>query len=188
MPGHCDRKSRLLDDYTVPNTLIGKSMKSPHSHAIIKSIDVEAARNLPGVFAVQTYKDVSQDYLLGWPPQKPLMDRHLRYIGDSVALIAAETSEIANEAIDLIKVEYDVLDAVYDGLSALKDDAPQLYDCFEHNVVTPGYPPFQHDGPFWHHIKGDLEKGFEECAYIAEDTVSFNKMCAPQRPKLPVRL
>ena len=50
---------------------------------------------------------------------------------------------------------------------------------FKNNIVTPGYPPFQKDGPFWHLVKGDPEKGFEECAYIAEDTVEFSKMAAP---------
>ncbi len=178
-------KATFLDDFAMSDLLIGRSLKSPHSHAMIKSIDVEKAKAVPGIWAVLTYKDCDPNWKMGWPPQKPILDKHLRYIGDSVALVAGETEEACSRAMDLIEVEYEVLPAVYDGLSALADDAPQLYGEFEHNVVTPGYPPFQHDGPFWHLVKGDVEKGFEECAYIAEDTVSFNKMCAPAAPEQP---
>ena len=79
-----------------------------------------------------------------------------------------------------------VLPAVTSGIEAVKDGAPQLYPgMFEHNIVTPGYPPFQKDGAFWHLVKGDPEKGFEECAYIAEDTVEFSKMAAPASPEPP---
>ncbi|MFR5887208.1 MAG: hypothetical protein ACLUFK_01590, partial [Oscillospiraceae bacterium] len=56
---------------------------------------------------------------------------------------------------------------------------------FKNNIVTPGCPPFQKDGPFWHLVKGDPEKGFEECACIAEDTVEFSKMAAPASPEPP---
>ncbi len=83
-------------------------------------------------------------------------------------------------------MEYEVLPAVTSGIEAVKDGAPQLYPgMFEHNIVTPGYPPFQKDGAFWHLVKGDPEKGFEECAYIAEDTVEFSKMAAPASPEPP---
>lgn len=100
--------------------------------------------------------------------------------------VAAETREIADEAIELIEVEYEVLPAVTSGIEAIKDGAPQLYPgMFKNNIVTPGYPPFQKDGPFWHLVKGDPEKGFEECAYIAEDTVEFSKMAAPASPEPP---
>ncbi|HOO29291.1 MAG TPA: xanthine dehydrogenase family protein molybdopterin-binding subunit, partial [Lachnospiraceae bacterium] len=138
-------KAVFLDDFNVADQLIGKSLKSPYSHAMIKSIHTEKAKALPGIKAVLTYEDCNQDWKMGWPPQKPILDRHLRYIGDSVALVAGETEEICNEALDLIEVEYDVLPAVYDGLSALEEDAPQLYDEFKNNIVTPGYPPFQQD-------------------------------------------
>lgn len=181
-------KAVFLDDFSLPNMIYGKSLKSPHSHAVIKSINVEKAKALPGVRAVLTYKDVNQEWMFGWPPQKPVLDAHLRYIGDAVALVAADTVDICNEAMDLIEVEYEVLPAVYDGFSALKDDAPQLYESMPHNIVPPGYPPFQKDGPFWHLIKGDLDEGFAECTYIAEDTVAFNKMCAPMAPEPPAAI
>jgi CO/xanthine dehydrogenase Mo-binding subunit len=147
---------------------------------------VEKARKLPGIHAVLTYKDVEKlNPMLGWPRQKPLLDRRLRYIGDSVALIAGDTEEIVMEAMELIQVEYEVLDAVYDGLSARKDGAPQLYDSFPKNIVPGGYRPMQEYGDFWHLVRGDVEQGFAECTYIAEDTVSFSSMCAPSAPEPP---
>jgi len=178
-------KAVFLDDFSVPGMLIGKILKSPHAHAEITSINTEKARNLKGVHAVLTYKDVDQSWKLGWPPQKPILSKRLLYVGDSVALVAAENEETAKEALDLIEVEYELLPAVFDGIEATKDEAPQLYEEFENNVVTPGYPPFQKDGAFWHLEKGDVEKGFEECEYIAEDTISFAKKPAPLAPEPP---
>lgn len=178
-------KATFLDDFTLPQMLIGKILKSPHAHARIVSIDVEAAKRLKGVHAVLTWKDTDQGWKLGWPPQKPVLGEKVLYVGDSVALVAAETEEIANAAMDLIQVEYEILPAVFDGFEALKDGAPQLYDEFDHNIVTPGFPLFQKDGPFWHLERGDVEKGFEECAFIAEDTIDFAKKAAPLAPEPP---
>ena len=179
-------KCTFLDDFTLPRMLIGRALRSPHAHARIVHINVEKARKLEGVAAVLTYKDVDQSWKMGWPPMKPILGQDLLYVGDPVALIAAETREIADAAAELIEVEYEVLPAVLDGMEAAKDGAPQLYPGqFKNNIVTPGYPPFQKDGPFWHLIKGDVDKGFEECAYIAEDTVEFSKMAAPAAPEAP---
>ena len=179
-------KCTFLDDFTLPQMLIGRALRSPYAHARIVRIDVEKARQMEGVAAVLTYKDVNQDWKMGWPPMKPILGQELMYVGDPVALIAAETKEIADAAAELIEVEYEMLPSVLDGMEAVKDGAPQLYpDQFKNNVVTPGYPPFQKDGPFWHLVKGDVEEGFEECAYIAEDTVEFSKMAAPAAPEAP---
>ena len=179
-------KCTFLDDFTLPRMLIGRALRSPHAHARIVHIDVEKARKLEGVAAVLTYKDVDQSWKMGWPPMKPILGQDLLYVGVPVALIAAETREIADAAAELIEGEYGGLPAVLDGMEAAKDGAPQLYPGqFKNNIVTPGYPPFQKDGPFWHLIKGDVDKGFEECAYIAEDTVEFSKMAAPAAPEAP---
>ena len=179
-------KCVYLDDFTLPQMLIGKMLRSPYAHARILSIDTKKALALNGVAAVVTWKDVDQSWKMGWPPTKPILGQEVMYAGDPVAFIAAETAEIANAAAELIEVEYEVLPAVIDGLKALEDGAPQLYpDLYKNNIITPGYPPFQKDGPFWHLVKGDVEQGFEECAYIAEDTVEFSKMPAPAAPEAP---
>lgn len=179
-------KCTFLDDFTLPRMLIGRALRSPYAHARIVNINVEKAKKMEGVAAVLTYKDIDQSWRMGWPPTKPILGQELMYVGDPVALIAAESKEIADAAAELIEVEYEELPAVLDGMEAVKDGAPQLYpDLYKNNIVTPGYPPFQKDGPFWHLVKGDPDKGFEECAYIAEDTIEFSKMAAPAAPEAP---
>lgn len=178
-------KATFLDDFSLPGMLIGMTLRSPYAHARITHIDVEKAKALNGVHAVLTYKDVDQNWKIGWPPHKPIICPELRFVGDPVALVAADTADIAKEAMELIEVEYEILPCVTDGLEAVKEGAPQLYEDFPDNIVTPGYPPFQKDGAFWHLVKGDVEKGFEECEYIAEDTVEFAKMPAPLAPEPP---
>ena len=179
-------KAMYLDDFKLSRMLIGKTLRSPHAHARIKSINTDKAKALNGIVAVVTYKDVDQNWKMGWPPTKPVLGEEVMYVGDPVALVAGETEQVAEEALELIDVEYEVLPAVTNALEAVKDGAPQLYpDMYKNNIITPGYPPFQKDGPFWHLVKGDAEKGFEDCEYIAEDTVEFAKMPAPNAPEAP---
>lgn len=90
-------KAVFLDDFTLPGMLIGYTLRSPHPHAMIKSIRTEEAKNQNGVLAVLTYEDVDQSWKMGWPPQKPILCPHLRYIGDPVALIAAVDLETAKK-------------------------------------------------------------------------------------------
>ncbi|MDL2217963.1 xanthine dehydrogenase family protein molybdopterin-binding subunit, partial [Christensenellaceae bacterium OttesenSCG-928-M15] len=174
------------DDYTVPHMIYGRCLRSPHAHARIKSIDVEKAKRVKGVHAVVTYRDVNPEWRLGWPPQKPILDDHLRYVGDPVAFVAADTVEIADAAIELIEVEYEVLSASLNGWDASRDDAEQLYPgLFEHNEISPGFPFFQRENLFWHLERGNVDEGFEECAYVAEDKVEYNKMPNPMAPEPP---
>ena len=179
----------FTDDFSVIGMIYGRIKKSPYPHAIIKDIRTEKAKALPGVRAVLTYKDLNDinlNPMLGWPPQKPLLDKHVRYVGDSVALVAADTKAIANEAVELIEVDYEVLPAVYDGYSAVADGAPQLYEQFDHNICDGGYAPMQADGGFWHLVRGDVDKAFaEKCDFEAEDTIEFMGMCAPNAPEPP---
>jgi CO/xanthine dehydrogenase Mo-binding subunit len=179
-------KATFLDDFTLPNMLIGRSLRSPYAHARIRKINTEKAKKVNGVAAILTYKDVDPNWKMGWPPMKPILGEEVMYVGDPVALVAATTAEVADEAISLIEVEYEELPAVTDALEARKPGAPQLYpDLFRNNEITPGYPPFQKDGPFWHLRKGDPDEGFKDCAFIAEDTVEFAKMPAPAAPEAP---
>ncbi|MEM2546368.1 MAG: xanthine dehydrogenase family protein molybdopterin-binding subunit, partial [Candidatus Bathyarchaeia archaeon] len=104
-------RARYINDVKLPGMLIGRVLRSPYPHAIIKNIDVEKAKKLPGVKAVLTYKDVP-DWKIGLPLHLRVLDRKVRFVGDSVALVAAETEEIASEALKLINVEYEPLPAV----------------------------------------------------------------------------
>ena len=119
-------KAIFLDDFSVPHMLYGKTKRSPYPHAKILSIDTSKAEALPGVRAVITHKNMPERWGLGLPVHRLLMEDKVFYVGDLVALIAADTEEIATEAIDLIDVEYEQLEPVYSAEEALKEGAVEL--------------------------------------------------------------
>lgn len=178
-------KATFLDDFSVPNMLHGKIKRSPYPHAKIVSIDTSKAEALEGVRAVITYKNMPEKWGLGLPVHRLLLEDKVYHVGDLVALIAADTVEIAEEAMDLIDVEYEQLEPVYSAEDALKPGAPELYKRFPHNHVDNGIKYFQPDGPWWQIERGDVEKGFKEAKYIAEDRICFDKMPVPGAPETP---
>lgn len=123
-------------EFEQPNMLHARILHSPHAHANIRRIDKSKALALPGVYAVLTYEDVprvahstaGQPYPEPSPYDTYLLDNRVRYIGDWVAFVAAETPAIAEEALGLIEVEYEVLPAVFDPLEAMQEGAPQLHE------------------------------------------------------------
>ena len=166
--------AQYLDDLKFQNLLHGKVKRSPHAHAFIKKIDKSRALTLPGVKAVLTWEDVP-DYRGGTPRNVRILDKKVRFVGDVVALVAATTEDIAQEALDLIDVEYDVLPAVFDIDSALAPDAPLVYDEFPGNIVPGGtiiYGPNCLKGV----VRGDVEKGFSEADVITEGTFGYENI------------
>ncbi|HEX6109651.1 MAG TPA: hypothetical protein VFZ02_09590, partial [Ktedonobacteraceae bacterium] len=123
-------------EFEQPNMLHARILHSPHAHANIRSIDKSKALALPGVRAVLTHEDLprvahstaGQPYPESSPYDAYLLDSRVRYVGDWVAFVAAETPAIAEEAIDLIEVEYEILLAVFDPLEAMLESAPQLHE------------------------------------------------------------
>jgi CO/xanthine dehydrogenase Mo-binding subunit len=116
-------------DYTAdlkrPGMLYGRILRSPHPHARVVRIDASRALALPGVHAVVTYEDVPADVRID-ADLAPL-DRTLRFVGDEVAVIAAESESLAEDALALIDVEYEVLAPVFDSDEALGLGAPKLH-------------------------------------------------------------
>ena len=155
-------KAIFLDDFSVPHMLYGKTKRSPYPHAKILSIDTSKAEALPGVRAVVTHKNMPEKWGLGLPVHRLLMEDKVYFVGDLVALVAADTEEIATEALDLIDVEYEQLEAVFSAEDALKEGAVEIYPRFKGNHVDNGIKYFQPDGPWWQIIRGDVKKGFEE--------------------------
>ncbi|HME45825.1 MAG TPA: xanthine dehydrogenase family protein molybdopterin-binding subunit [Syntrophorhabdales bacterium] len=175
--------ARFLNDTKLPDMLYGKVLRSPHPHAIIKKIDKSRAEKLTGVKAVLTWEDVP-NWKGGTPRYTRVLDHKVRYVGDAVALVAAVSEEIATQALRLLDVEYEVLPAVFDMEDALKPGAPQLYDEFPGNVVTPGMPFF---GPnsLKAVLMGDVEKGFAEADVITEGTFGYENIPNPVPPEAP---
>ncbi len=155
-------KARFTDDYRFPGMLYARTLRAGMPHARIRSIDTAAARALPGVRAVLTHEDVPGRNLHGlvtidWPV---LCADKVRYAGDAVALVAADSEETASEAVELIRVEYENLPTVSSAIEALSPGAAVLHE---------GRP----DGNLLKHIKvkkGDVEAGFAEADVVVDRT------------------
>ncbi len=170
-------RAKYVNDLNFPDLLIGKVFRSSEPHAVIKSIDKTAALKVPGVKAVLTWEDVP-DWKTGVPEVTRVLDKKVRFTGDAVALIAAETEEAADEALSLIKVEYEKLPPVYDVEEALKPESPDLYDEIKNNLL-PSVDPFFGPDCLSDLIMGDVESGFSEADVIVKDTFSYENIPNP---------
>jgi xanthine dehydrogenase molybdenum-binding subunit len=170
-------RATYLDDIPFPNLLHGKVLRSPHPHALIRKIDKSRAEALKGVKAVLTWEDIP-DWKAGNPPVFRILSPKVRFVGDAVALIAAETKEIAANAANLIDVEYEILPAVFDMEEALKPGAPQLYDELPGNRL-PVNDRWLGTKSLSEIVMGDVEKGFEAADVIAEGSYAYENIPNP---------
>ncbi|MGA3243745.1 MAG: xanthine dehydrogenase family protein molybdopterin-binding subunit [Bacteroidota bacterium] len=155
--GKVTGRAKFAEDYSVGHQLWGKVLRSKYPHALIRSVDVSAASKLSGVEAVLTAKDIPGSKVFGivLKNQQILAEDRVRYLGDGVALVAARTKEVAEQALALIRVEYEPLPVVSDPEEAMKPDAPILHgekNEFVHHKVR----------------KGDIAKGFAQSDFILE--------------------
>lgn len=166
-------KPVYADDIEMRGMLHAALLTSPHAHARIFAIDTSKAKALPGVQAVLTHKDVprvyyasgGQSYPNPLPYDQVSLDTKVRHVGDRVAVVAAESPEIAHEALKLIEVEYEILPAVLDMEAAMQDGAPVIHD--DPNVA--GIHDAQHN--IVHHIDaaaGDAEARWAKADHIFE--------------------
>lgn len=166
-PGKVTGSVKYAADMELPNMLHMSVLRSPHAYAKIISIDATRALEIPGVEIVLTAADVPGIDNFGvFIEDQPIMARdYVRYTGEAVAAVAAETLDLAIAATRLIKVEYEVLEGVFDPHLALKDGAPQLHQFAKNNVTK--------------HTKirkGDVEEGFEKADLIVEETYQTAKI------------
>lgn len=153
--------ARYTDDYSFPDMLWGATLRARYPHARILSINPEAARALPGVVAVLTQVDVpgSKNHGLIYNDWPVLCYDKVRYEGDAVAIVAAETRELAQRALDLIEVEYEPLPVVDNPVDALKPETAIVNDGTGHGNLLKHI----------HVEKGDVEQGFAEADLIVEN-------------------
>jgi CO/xanthine dehydrogenase Mo-binding subunit len=158
-------------DLTVGGMLHGRIVRSPYASARIVRIDTAEARAQPGVIAVLTHADVPQNSLRMELPgrmaeatagavlatQPVLAEGRVRFQGEPVVAIAAETPEIAAEAAERVRVEYEPIPGVYDPLEALKPGAPAVHD--GGNLLRA-----------WHIRKGEVAEGFARADVVVERT------------------
>ncbi len=172
---------RFPADINLPNMLWMKILRSPHAHAKILDVDVTAAEKMPGVAAVITHKDIPK--VLFGPYQNEIypLDEEVRFVGDSVAAVAARDWNVAEEAIRAIRVTYEFLPAVHDPESAVQLGAPAavLHYPESHEIKPGDIRPDQlgtfgnviglkEGGPTVVNERGDVEKGFAESDVVVE--------------------
>lgn len=179
-------KPAFTADIELRDMLYARILTSPHAHAIIRDIDVTEALALPGVHAVLTYKDVPRvPYTSAgqpWPEPSPhdqyALDQHVRFVGDRVAVVAAETPELVEQALRLITVDYEILPVLLDPRLATsvqapclhpEEDASGIHDA-AHNIAA----SIQMDS-------GDAERGFGQAELIVE-----SEYVVPQVQQVPL--
>lgn len=182
----------FVDDVEFRGMLYAKLLTSPHAHARILSIDDSAARAMEGVHAVihcfntprVKYASGGQSYPNPKPYDQVSFDNKVRYVGDRVAAVAAESLEIAEEAIKRIKVEYEILPAVFDARDAMRDGAPVIHD----EEDTEHIYDRQHN--ISHHIHahvGDVDKALAEADHVFESSFYVHQVQqAPIEPHIAI--
>ncbi len=176
-------KSAFVADFEIRDLLHAKVLKSPYAHARIKSIDASKAREIPGVVAVLTHEDIprvvwstaGQSDPIPGPLDTFSLDNKVRFVGDRVAFVAAETPEIAEQATHAIEVEYEQLPILLDIEESMKPGAPILHD-------EPEYVDFA-DSDASKNLAaeiridiGDVEKGFTEADEVFEGVYDVPKV------------
>lgn len=171
-------KPLYTNDIVPADVLTLKILHSPHAFARIRSIDTSRAEKIPGVVAVYTYKDVpnkrftlaGQSYPEASPYDRLILDEVVRYVGDEVAIVAAETEDAAERALKLIKVDYEVMEPVLDFTRAKGNpvvihtednyhvNGAWINNDRMNNVVASGLS--EH---------GDLEAAFAECDIVVDE-------------------
>jgi carbon-monoxide dehydrogenase large subunit len=158
-------------DWDLPGTLHSKLVTSTMPHAKIISINTERAKEVPGVVAVLTGREMPFRVGMYAGDRDLLAVEKVRWAGHPVAMVVAETLEAAERAAELVDVEYDTLPAVFDPVEALKPDAPLLHENMqEYNHAPAFYPvPGTNIANRFRLVHGDVEKGFGESDVIIED-------------------
>jgi CO/xanthine dehydrogenase Mo-binding subunit len=156
-----------VDDVRVPGTLWTKALRSPHHFAAIRRLDTGKAAQMPGVHAVITHADVPRNVYghleaLGVPGDEPLLaDGEVRYKGQPIAAVAAETEEIAQAAVEAIDVEFEEREPIFDIRKAFDPESPRIH---------PWGPVYPHFGPHDQRRirKGDVAQAFEDADTVVQ--------------------
>jgi aerobic carbon-monoxide dehydrogenase large subunit len=184
-------RGRYTEDFTLPGEVRGYLVRSPHGHAAIERIDTAAASGAPGVLGVFTEADLRADGIgplpcvaqvntvdpIIVPPHYALARGRVRHVGDPVALVVAETGNLARDAAERIAVHYRPLDAVVDAPAALSPGAPLIWD------EAPGNLCYR----FQRGDRAATEAAFAAAAHIVEIGLVNNRLVpAPIEPRAAI--
>jgi CO/xanthine dehydrogenase Mo-binding subunit len=166
--GHVTGRTQYVDDVRVGRTLWVKALRSPHHHAAITSLDTSKAEAMKGVRAVVTHKDVPKNVYghlegLGVPADEPLLaDGEVRYKGQPIAAVAAESEEAAQAGVEAIEIAFEEKPALFDIRRAFDADAPKVHQWGN------WYPHFEGEMDRRQIRKGSVEEAFERADTIVE--------------------
>jgi xanthine dehydrogenase YagR molybdenum-binding subunit len=149
--------AKFTYDVDLPGMLYGKTLRSTRASAMIKSVDVSKAESLPGVRAILHADNTDVDWRMG---MTKLFDNKIRFAGDEIACVVADSEEICRDALDLIHVEYDEQPFVVDAEKAQEEGAPQLHEAGNY---FGGIEPEVYE-------RGDIEKALAEADVVVEGT------------------
>ncbi|MDR5710261.1 MAG: xanthine dehydrogenase family protein molybdopterin-binding subunit [Armatimonadota bacterium] len=169
-------RGRYLDDLNLPDQVEVAFVRSPHAHAWIRRIEVEAARDHPEAVGVYTWEDLRGLLRPYWTMPRgpirqarvtPLASGKVRWVGEPVAVVAARDRYVAEDLCELVTVEYEPLPAVVDALEAMQPDRPRLYEEWPDNVVS--HQTFQ---------AGDPEAQLADCTVVIHKRFRSNRVTA----------
>ncbi len=151
------------DDIRIEGMVYGAALRSKYPRALVKSMDITEAENLKGVIKIVTAEDIPGQRYLGHlkkdTPALIKVGEETRYLGDAVALVAAETEEIAKEALKYIKVDFEELKPLSSPMEALKDDAPKIHE--GGNILV-------HE----HLVRGNADEAIKSSKYVVTNKYS----------------
>ncbi|MBZ9690393.1 selenium-dependent xanthine dehydrogenase [Clostridium sp. M14] len=151
------------DDIRIEGMVYGAALRSKYPRALVKSMDITEAENLKGVIKIVTAEDIPGQRYLGHlkkdTPALMKVGEETRYLGDAVALVAAETEEIAKEALKYIKVDFEELKPLSSPMEALKDDAPKIHE--GGNILV-------HE----HLVRGNADEAIKSSKYVVTNKYS----------------
>jgi CO/xanthine dehydrogenase Mo-binding subunit len=155
-------RAKYLDDIELPGMLYAKILRSPHAHARIVRIDIEAAMALPGVVSILTAADCPEIPFGCDLPDATILPRDkVRYVGEEVAAVSAITPKIAKQALDLIDVQYETLPAVFEPADAIQEDAPLIHEDKPGNIAKT-----------YQISRGDFDRELAGCDHVFEEEFS----------------
>lgn len=157
--------AKFAADYKMPNMLYGGVFRSTVPHAYVKKLDLEKARALPGVACALDYTAIPGKNRFGiiFKDEPCLVDDKVRRYGDAIAVVAAETPELVEEALDLIEVEYEELEAISTFERAMEEDSPKVHGDTNVNVKK-------------HLEYGNVDEAWAKCDVIVENTYSTHML------------
>ena len=184
-------KGKYTDDFSLPGQAYGWMVRSSHAHGIIRGIDISAARAMPGVLGIWTGADLAsanyKPFICGLPLKNrdgspllqtnrmPLATDKVRYVGDPVAFVVAETVVQARDAAEAVEIDIESLPAVTDAAEAARPGAPQLYDHIPDNVAL----------DYHYGDAAKVDAAFAAAAHVTKlDIVNTRVAVVPMEPRV----